>query len=56
MADKERLYTTIVFFGSMVMIFVSVYALHSRLLVLLFLIVEVGAYIWYTASYIPFAR
>jgi hypothetical protein len=55
MADKERRITTIVFFGAMIMILISVYVLKSKLLVLIFLIVEVCAYVWYTASYIPFA-
>jgi len=30
--------------------------LHSKLLVLLCLMVQIPAYIWYCASYIPFAR
>jgi Got1/Sft2-like family len=56
MVDKERRITTIVFFSAMIMVFVSCYALHSKLLVLIFLIVEICAYIWYAASYIPFAQ
>jgi hypothetical protein len=46
----------VIFFGSMIMILISVYLLKSKLLVLIFLIVEVCAYVWYTASYIPFAQ
>lgn len=56
MIDKERKITSIIFLGSLIMIFISVYALHSKILVLIFLIAEFCSYTWYVASYIPFAR
>jgi hypothetical protein len=56
MWKKERRITTFVFYGSMVMILVSIYELKSKLLVLIFLIVEICAYVWYTASYLPYVQ
>lgn len=56
MSDKERLVSSVVFAISLVMIFISAYVLKSKLLVLIFLIIEFCAYTWYVASYIPFAR
>ncbi len=56
MTEKTRMWTTSVQFGSMIGVLVSALVLKVALLVLIFLILEVGAYVWYVASYIPFAR
>jgi hypothetical protein len=56
MADKDRRYTSIIFMSALVMTVFSAVALESRLLVFLCLLVQIPAYIWYVASYIPFAR
>jgi hypothetical protein len=56
MADKERRVTSIIFLGGLLGTLFSAIVLSSQLLVILFLIVQIPAYIWYCASYIPFAR
>jgi hypothetical protein len=56
MVDKDRRYTSLVFISALVMTIVSATVFESRLLVLVCLLVQIPAYIWYTASYIPFAR
>jgi len=56
MIDKSRLFTSIVFLAALIMTLVSALIIESGWLVLLFLIIQVCAYIWYAASYIPFAR
>ena len=56
MADPERRYTSIIFVGALIGTMVSSLFFHSKLLVLLFLIIQIPAFIWYTATYIPFAR
>lgn len=56
MADKERRITSIIFISALIMTIVSAVLFESRLLVLLCLIVQIPAYIWYVATYIPFAR
>ena len=44
------------FVGALIGTVVSAVVFESRLLVLVFLMVQIPAYIWYVASYIPFAR
>ncbi len=62
MASPNRLiskyiYTaTIVFITSLVMTLISAFVLKIPILVILFLITQTLAYLWYTLSYIPFAR
>ena len=56
MIDKTRLYTSIVFLAALIMTLVSALIIQSGWLVLLFLIIQMCAYVWYVASYIPFAR
>lgn len=56
MVDKDRRYTSMIFLGALAMTIFSATVLQSRLLVLVCLIIQIPAYIWYTASYIPFAR
>lgn len=56
MVDKERRICSIIYVCALTGTLVSALVLHSKLLVLLCLIVQIPAYIWYCASYIPFAR
>lgn len=56
MADKERRVTSIIFIGGLLGTLFSAIVLSSKVLVILFLIVQIPAYIWYCATYIPFAR
>lgn len=56
MVDKERKITSIVFVVGLLGTLFSAIVLSSQILVILFLIVQIPAYIWYCASYIPFAR
>jgi hypothetical protein len=56
MSDPSRRYTSIAFIGSIIMTLVSVYYFHSKILTLIFIAVQFGAYIWYVLSYIPYGR
>lgn len=56
MIDKTRLITSLVFLGALIMTLISALVFKSGLLVFIFLIIQICAYIWYCASYIPFAR
>lgn len=56
MVDQDRRITTIIFVGALTGTLISALVFKSKILVLLFLLVQIPAYIWYCASYIPFAR
>lgn len=56
MSDPTRKWTSLMYFGSMIGVLVSALILKIAVLVLVFLIVEVAAYLWYITSYIPYAR
>ena len=56
MIDKTRLFSSLVFLGALIMTLVSALWIESGWLVLIFLIIQFLAYVWYVASYIPFAR
>lgn len=56
MFDPTRLITTIVFLVSIVMTLISALVIKIGVLVLIFVIIQFLALIWYTLSYIPFAR
>ncbi len=56
MADKDRRIASMCFVGGLLGTLFSAIVLGSQLLVVLFLIIQIPAYIWYCASYIPFAR
>lgn len=56
MSNKSRLGASLVYLMSMVMTLVSALALKKPLLVLVFSLLQVCAYVWYTASYVPFGR
>lgn len=56
MFDPSRLVATIVFLICLVMTLVSAIAIKISALVLLFVILQFLALLWYTLSYIPYAR
>ena len=49
MAHDNRKYTSLIYIGSMIMVFLSALVFNSKGLVFIFLIVEICAYIWYMA-------
>ncbi|KAI0374751.1 SFT2-domain-containing protein [Pilatotrama ljubarskyi] len=56
MFKPVRVVATIVFLGSIGLIFVGAFVIKSDILCLIFVIIEYLAYTWYTLSYIPYAR
>jgi hypothetical protein len=56
MTDKNRLITTLVLFISIAMVLVSSLVLDNKGLTILFLIIEMVAYLWYSLSFIPFGQ
>jgi len=56
MFKPVRLIATIIFLGSIAMIFVAAFVLNNDLLCIIFVIIQYLAYIWYSLSYIPYAR
>ncbi|TFK54828.1 SFT2-domain-containing protein [Heliocybe sulcata] len=56
MFKPVRILATIIFLGSIVLVFIGAFVLKSDLLCILFVIIEYLAYTWYTLSYIPYAR
>ncbi|KAI0721637.1 Got1/Sft2-like family-domain-containing protein [Cerioporus squamosus] len=56
MFKPVRVVATIIFLGSIGLIFVGAFVIRSNLLCIIFVIIEYIAYTWYTLSYIPYAR
>ncbi|THH04689.1 hypothetical protein EW145_g5325 [Phellinidium pouzarii] len=56
MFKPTRIITSIIFLASVAMIFVGAFVIGSGLLCIILVIVQFLAYIWYTLSYIPYAR
>ncbi|KAJ2931344.1 hypothetical protein H1R20_g5690, partial [Candolleomyces eurysporus] len=56
MFKPVRVVAAIVFLASIGMIFVSAFVIKSDVICLVFVFIEYLAYIWYTLSYIPYAR
>ncbi|CAL9093635.1 unnamed protein product [Musa hybrid cultivar] len=56
MLDPVRIYATSIFIASMIIALFCAFYVHNKLLTLLAIILEFGALIWYSLSYIPFAR
>ncbi|CAN0901838.1 Vesicle transport protein SFT2B [Linum grandiflorum] len=56
MFDSTRLYATSIYLGSVVVSLICALLIHNKVLTLLAIICEVCALIWYSLSYIPFAR
>ncbi|KAI3978709.1 hypothetical protein MKX01_015884 [Papaver californicum] len=56
MLDPVRIYATAIYLASIIVaLFCALYA-HSKLLTLLAIMLEFGTLVWYSMSYIPFAR
>jgi len=56
MFKPVRLVATIVFLGSIALVFVGAFVLGNEVLCIVFVIIEYLAYTWYSLSYIPYAR
>lgn len=56
MKKKHRIIPSIVFFVSILLTIIIAVATQIKGLVLLFLIIQVVAYYWYTISFIPFGQ
>jgi hypothetical protein len=56
MVDEKRRMTSIVFGCALMGTLISAIIFDSRLLVFCCLVVQIPSYIWYCASYFPFAQ
>ncbi|KAL4506492.1 hypothetical protein ABPG72_000063 [Tetrahymena utriculariae] len=56
MMELDRRITSIVYISAMAATLLIAFLTHSALLVFICIVVEICAYIWYTASYIPYGR
>lgn len=56
MMDPVRIYATSIYVGCVILALICALLIHSKILTLLAIICEICALIWYSLSYIPFAR
>jgi hypothetical protein len=56
MTDVHRRKASMVFVVSIIMTLCALYVLHSKLLTVLFVLVQFAAYVWYILSYVPYGR
>ncbi|XP_054785754.1 uncharacterized protein LOC129292218 [Prosopis cineraria] len=56
MLDPVRIYATALYLASMIIALFCALYVRNKLLTLLAIILEFGALVWYSLSYIPFAR
>lgn len=56
MMDPVRVYATSIYVACVVLALICALLIHSKILTLLAIICEICALIWYSLSYIPFAR
>ncbi|KAL3721279.1 hypothetical protein ACJRO7_033730 [Eucalyptus globulus] len=56
MLDPVRIYATALYIASMIVALFCALYVRNKLLTLLAIILEFGALIWYSLSYVPFAR
>ncbi|KAL6127563.1 hypothetical protein ACLB2K_070928 [Fragaria x ananassa] len=56
MFDTVRIYATAIYLGCVVLALICALLIHSKVLTLIAMICEICALIWYSLSYIPFAR
>ncbi|OIW15929.1 hypothetical protein TanjilG_04464, partial [Lupinus angustifolius] len=56
MFDSVRIFATAIYLGCVVIALICALWIHSKLLTIIAIITEIGALIWYSLSYIPFAR
>ncbi|KAH9677174.1 Vesicle transport protein [Citrus sinensis] len=56
MFDSARIYATTVYLVCVVIALICALLIHSKILTILAIICEICALLWYSLSYIPFAR
>ncbi|KAK9075383.1 hypothetical protein SSX86_003706 [Deinandra increscens subsp. villosa] len=56
MFDPVRIYATSIYIGFVVLALICGLLIHSKLLTIIAVLCEICALIWYSLSYIPFAR
>ena len=56
MTNPQRRNASLIFISSIILTILSLYIFHSKLLTILFVIIQFGAYIWYILSYIPYGQ
>ncbi|CAN6458238.1 unnamed protein product [Victoria cruziana] len=56
MIDPVRVYATAVYIASIIIALLCALYVRSKLLTLLAIILEFGSLVWYSLSYVPFAR
>ncbi|KAK9144004.1 hypothetical protein Scep_006029 [Stephania cephalantha] len=56
MFDPVRVYASAIYIGCVVLALICALWIHNKLLTVLAIICEICALIWYSLSYIPFAR
>ena len=56
MTNPYRRKASIIFISSIVLTFLSLYVLHSKILTVIFVIIQFGAYVYYIMSYIPYGQ
>ncbi|RYR05356.1 hypothetical protein Ahy_B06g085228 isoform C [Arachis hypogaea] len=56
MLDNARVFATAIYIGCVVIALICALWIHDKLLTIIAIIIEIGALIWYSLSYIPFAR
>ncbi|XAR71639.1 hypothetical protein NMG60_11018011 [Bertholletia excelsa] len=56
MLDPVRIYATAVYIGCVALALICALWIHSKILTIIAIISEICALIWYSLSYIPFAR
>ncbi|CAK7324156.1 unnamed protein product [Dovyalis caffra] len=56
MFDPVRIYATAIYIGFVVLALICALLIHSKILTVFAIIFEICALIWYSLSYIPFAR
>ncbi|PIA49012.1 hypothetical protein AQUCO_01300098v1 [Aquilegia coerulea] len=56
MFDSVRVYASAIYIGSVILALICAILIHNKLLTLLVIIIEICALMWYSLSYIPFAR
>uniref|UniRef100_A0A7N0R915 Vesicle transport protein n=1 Tax=Kalanchoe fedtschenkoi TaxID=63787 RepID=A0A7N0R915_KALFE len=56
MFDPVRMYASLLYIGSVVVALIFALWIHNKILTIVAIICEICALIWYSLSYIPFAR
>ena len=56
MIDVQRRNASLAFCGAIVMTLLALYVFHSKLLTVVFVVVQFAAYVWYILSYVPYGR